>query len=350
MKLATRRNGTRDGELLVVSRDGTRCEKASAPTLQAALDDWQTHETPLVAAYDQINAGGGVPLDVRTLHSPLPRAYEWVDGSAFINHIVLVRKARGAEPPETLKTDPLVYQGGSGAFLAPTDPIPLIDAEHGLDYEAEVCVVLGDTPQGTKAENASSHIRLLMLVNDVTLRNLIPSELKKGFGFFTSKPSSAFSPFAITPEELGEHWREGRLHLPLQSKINGELSGDPDAGEQMHFSFLDLIQHISKRERSRRERFSVAVRCRAKTPLEASRASLSGECARKSNRHDDDPISFRQATASRSRCMTATGRTFSARSIRRLRSSDQSTSPLRVLEKLVQLESPHRPSPPSSGH
>ncbi len=246
MKLATLKNGTRDGQLIVVSADGKRFEKAPVATLQAALDDWQTAEPKLRSLSASLGDGAGQALDPTTLHSPLPRAYEWVDGSAFINHIVLVRKARGAEPPDTLRTDPLVYQGGSGTFLAPTDDIPLVDPEWGLDFEAEICVVLGDTPQGTKAGEADKYIRLVMLANDITLRNLIPAELKKSFGFFNSKPSTAFSPFAVTPDELGDAWREGRLHHKLRSSVNDKLVGDPHAGPEMHFSFFELIEHICK--------------------------------------------------------------------------------------------------------
>jgi fumarylacetoacetate (FAA) hydrolase len=176
----------------------------------------------------------------------LPRAYEWVDGSAFLNHVILVRKARGAEPPETLRTDPLVYQGGSGVLLAPTDDIPLVDAAWGLDFESEVCVVLDDTPLGTRAADAARHIKLVMLANDVTLRSLVPSELAKSFGFFQSKPATAFSPFAVTPDELGDAWTGGRLQLRVRTTYNGAVVGDCDAGPEMHFSFCDLIAHICK--------------------------------------------------------------------------------------------------------
>ena len=246
MKLATLDDGTRDGRLVVVSADGTRFSEAPIASMQAALDDWSQAQSQLHDIFASLEKAGGDALETTKLHSPLPRAYEWIDGSAFINHIVLVRKARGAEPPETLETDPLVYQGGSGTFLRPTEDIPLVNPEWGLDFEAEVCVVLGDTPQGVKAKDASQYIKLVMLANDVTLRNLIPPELAKGFGFFTSKPSTAFSPFAVTPELLGDAWRGGRLHLPMVSHINGELVGDPHAGDEMHFSFFDLIEHITK--------------------------------------------------------------------------------------------------------
>ena len=250
MKLATLRRGGRDGTLVVVSRDGARYEVASAvaPTLQAALDEWARVEPKLRALADALEhePDSGQALDVRALHAPLPRAYEWVDGSAFLNHVILVRKARGAEPPETLRSDPLVYQGGSGVLLAPTDDIVLADAAWGLDFESEVCVVLDDTPQGTRAADAGKHVKLVMLANDVTLRNLVPNELGKSFGFFQSKPATAFSPFAVTPDELGDAWRDGRLQLRVRTSYNGAVVGDCDAGPEMHFSFLDLIAHICK--------------------------------------------------------------------------------------------------------
>jgi fumarylacetoacetate (FAA) hydrolase len=250
VKLATLKDGTRDGRLIVVKRDNSAYALATnvALTLQAALDDWDAKEPQLRALAAQLEAGTvqSRPLDVRALHAPLPRAYEWVDGSAYLNHVILVRKARNAEPPPTLKTDPLVYQGGSGDFLAPMADIPLADEAWGLDFESEVCVILGDTPQGTQAADAEKHVKLLMLANDVSLRNLIPDELAKGFGFFQSKPATAFSPFAVTPDELGPAWREGRVHLRLQSVLNGVQVGDTDAGPEMHFSFFDLIQHICK--------------------------------------------------------------------------------------------------------
>jgi fumarylacetoacetate (FAA) hydrolase len=249
VKLATLNDGTRDGRLIVVNRQSTAYALATpvALTLQAALDDWKRAEPQLRTLADQLEAGAvqSRPLEVSALLAPLPRAYEWVDGSAFLNHVILVRKARNAEPPATLKTDPLVYQGGSGEFLAPTADIPLGDEAWGLDFESEVCVLLDDTPRGTKAAEAGQHIRLLMLCNDVSLRNLIPDELVKGFGFFQSKPATAFSPFALTPDELGPAWRDGRLHLRVRSTLNSQLVGDTDAGE-MHFSFPELIQHITK--------------------------------------------------------------------------------------------------------
>lgn len=250
MKLATRKDGTRDGALIVVHTDGTRYADAAhiAPSLQAALDRWEEVEGALLDLSRSLHAGEVEhhAVDIDQLHSPLPRAYEWIDGSAYINHIVLVRKARGAEPPETLETDPLVYQGGSGHLLSPTEDIPLVDERWGLDFESEVAVVLGDTPIGTTADKAAGYVRLVMLVNDLTWRNLIPPELAKNFGFFTSKPATAFSPFAVTPDELGDAWKDGRIHLPLRTYYNGELFGDPDAGPAMHFSFYDLIAHLTK--------------------------------------------------------------------------------------------------------
>jgi fumarylacetoacetate (FAA) hydrolase len=250
MKLGTLADGTRDGRLVVVRRDLQRCADATAiaPNLQTALDDWDRTEPLLRVLAADLESGAvpGEPFDPMVALAPLPRAYEWMDGSAYLNHVRLVRRARNAEPPPTLETDPLVYQGGSGVFLAPRQDIPLPDPTWGLDFEAEVCVILGDTPQGTKAEHADRYVRLLLLCNDVTLRNLVPAELAKGFGFFQSKPATAFSPVAVTPDELGDLWRDGRLHLPLCTWLNGKLVGDPEAGEGMHFSFFDLIQHVCK--------------------------------------------------------------------------------------------------------
>ncbi|MET0403351.1 MAG: fumarylacetoacetate hydrolase family protein [Cystobacter sp.] len=250
MKLATLNDGTRDGRLIVVKRDHSAYVPATqvAPTLQAALDRWAEAEPRLQALARELEAGHtrGEPLDVRALHSPLPRAYEWVDGSAYLNHVILVRKARNAEPPPTLKTDPLVYQGGSGTFLTPTQDMVLPDEGWGMDFESEVAVILGDVPQGTQARDAAPHVKLVMLCNDITLRNLIPAELAKGFGFFHGKPSSAFSPFALTPDELGPAWKDGRVHLRLRSTLNGQVVGDTEAGPEMHFSFFDLLQHITK--------------------------------------------------------------------------------------------------------
>jgi fumarylacetoacetate (FAA) hydrolase len=253
VKLATLRDGSRDGRLLVVRRDGEAAAPSpdAWPTLQRALDDWSAAEAELRALADQLDRGAidGMPVDPHRLGAPLPRAYEWVDGSAYLNHVRLVRKARGAEPPKTLETDPLIYQGGSGDMLGPRDPIELRDPAWGLDFESEVCVVLDDTPMGTTAAEASKHVRLLMLANDVTLRGLIPEELAKGFGFFQGKPATAFSPFAVTPDELADEWRGGRLHVRVRTTYNESIVGDCDAGPEMHFSFYDLIAHIAKTRR-----------------------------------------------------------------------------------------------------
>ncbi len=250
MKLASLRGPGRDGTLVVVRWDGAAYVAAGAgiPTMQAALDDWDVNEPKLRALADELNGGAllGESLDVEKLGPPLPRAYEWVDGSAYINHIVLVRKARGAEPPETLRTDPLVYQGGSSVLLAPRQDIVLHDEAWGLDFEAEVCVILGDVPIGTTKADAGKYVRLVCLANDITLRNLIPNELAKGFGFFNSKPATAFSPFAVTPDELGDAFHDGRVFLRLRSTYNGQVVGDCDAGPEMFFSFYDLIEHITK--------------------------------------------------------------------------------------------------------
>jgi len=250
MKLATLRDGTRDGALVVVRRDGTAFARAHdvARTLQAALDAWEATEPGLRALSERLEAGKieGEPLDVSQLHAPLPRAYEWVDGSAFLNHVRLVRKARGAEPPPTLETDPLVYQGGSGVLLGPTEDLVLPDPAWGMDFESEIVVVLGDVPLGTRAADAGKYVRLITQCNDVSLRNLIPPELAKGFGFFQSKPATAFGPFAVTPDELGPAWRDGRAHLRVRSTLNGRVVGDTDAGPEMHFSFFQLLEHVAK--------------------------------------------------------------------------------------------------------
>lgn len=254
MKLATLRNGSRDGRLLVVRKDGAVGAPApdAWPTLQRALDDWTAAEPALRALEAELASGlQGIPIDPLRLGAPLPRAFEWVDGSAYLNHAILVRRARGAQPPPTLTTDPLIYQGGSGDMLGPRDAIELRDPAWGLDFEAEVCVVLGDTPIGVSAADAARSIRLVMLANDCTLRNLIPEELAKGFGFFLSKPATAFSPFAVTLDELeaAGAWRDGRLHGRVRSTYNGQQIGDCDSGPEMHFSFTDLIAHIARTRR-----------------------------------------------------------------------------------------------------
>ncbi len=247
MKLASLKSG-RDGRLAVVSSDLSRYLAADdiTPTLQSALDDWATFEPQLAARAETVEAGAGEAFDATEVESPLPRAYQWADGSAYVNHVELVRKARGAEIPESFWTDPLMYQGGSDAFLGPRDDVLAASEDWGIDFEAEVAVVTGDVPMGVSAEDAGQYIRLVMIVNDVSLRNLIPGELAKGFGFFQSKPSSAFSPVAVTPNELGDAWRDSVLHLPLISHLNGEPFGKPEAGVDMTFNFGQLIAHAAK--------------------------------------------------------------------------------------------------------
>ena len=250
MKFATLRDGTRDGRLVVVSSDLARCMSVPgiATTLQQALDDWRPSAMELREVFDLLNDGSvaGEPFDEAACLSPLPRAYQWADGSAYVNHVELVRKARGAEMPASFWTDPLMYQGGSDAFLAPREPIRMADETWGIDFEAEVAVITDDVPMGIAPEDAGGHIRLLMLVNDVSLRGLIPAELAKGFGFFHAKPSSAFSPLAVTPDELGEAWDGGKLDLPLLSTLNGQPFGRPRAGVDMTFDFPILISHAAK--------------------------------------------------------------------------------------------------------
>jgi fumarylacetoacetate (FAA) hydrolase len=247
MKLASLKDG-RDGQLVVVSNDLTRCVSAAsvAATMQAALDDWANTRPALEAISTDLEAGGGDAFDQSACASPLPRAYQWADGSAYVNHVELVRKARGADLPESFWTDPLMYQGGSDSFIGPRDDIPLADEAWGIDFEAEVTVVTDDVPMGVSASDAVKHIKLIMLVNDVSLRGLIPGELAKGFGFFQSKPSSAFSPVAITPDELGESWQDAKVHLPLLSFLNDKAFGKPEAGIDMTFDFGQLVAHAAK--------------------------------------------------------------------------------------------------------
>jgi fumarylacetoacetate (FAA) hydrolase len=255
MKLASLRRGGRDGRLAIVSRDLTRCQLVPgiAPTLQAALDDWAVVQPKLserAAALELSSASADVmAFDPAQCAAPLPRAFHWVDGSAYVNHVELVRKARGAEMPASFWTDPLVYQGGSDDLLGARDDVPFGDVAWGIDLEAEVAVITDDVPMGTGATDAAAHIKLVMLVNDWSLRGLIPGELAKGFGFYQSKPATAFSPVAITPDELGTAWRDSRVHLPLVSRINGEDFGRPDAGTDMTFSFAQLIAHATRTRR-----------------------------------------------------------------------------------------------------
>ncbi|GAA0213347.1 fumarylacetoacetate hydrolase family protein [Kangiella japonica] len=250
MKLATLRDGTRDGQLVVVSKDLTKATKVDyVKTLQAALDDWNTFKPKLEKTYQELNDGqisDAMDFEQESCESPLPRAYQWADGSAYVNHVELVRKARNAEMPETFWTDPLMYQGGSDTFLGPRDNIKMASEEYGIDMEAEVAVITGDVPMGASAEQAEKEIRLLMTVNDVSLRGLIPGELAKGFGFFQSKPSSAFSPVAVTPDELGDKWDGKKVYLPLKTHLNDELLGAPECGVDMVFDFPTLVAHAAK--------------------------------------------------------------------------------------------------------
>ncbi|WP_417615373.1 fumarylacetoacetate hydrolase family protein [Oceanisphaera sp.] len=249
MKLASLKQG-RDGQLVVVSRDLSRAVKATqiAATLQAALDNWADTEPALQALYQQLNDGScadSFAFVQAACASPLPRAYQWADGSAYVNHVELVRKARGAEMPASFWTDPLMYQGMSDGFIGPREDIRLADEAWGIDFEGEIAVITDDVPMGTGVEQAGSHIKLLMLVNDVSLRNLIPGELGKGFGFFQAKPASSFSPVAITPDELGDAWQDTKVHHRLRVHLNGELFGEPDAGTDMTFNFARLLAHVS---------------------------------------------------------------------------------------------------------
>lgn len=250
MKLATLKDGTRDGQLVVVSKDLTRYCAATniAPTMQAALDNWDNTAPQLEALYRDVEHRA-VPCErfhEREAHSPLPRAYQWADGSAYINHVELVRKARASEVPKSFYSDPLMYQGGSDKFLDPRGAIPLGDPAWGCDMEGEIAVITDDVPMGVSSDDAAGHIKLLMLVNDVSLRGLIPGELAKGFGFFQSKPSSAFSPVAVTPDELGDAWKGNVIHLPLIVDYNGAPFGRANAGVDATFSLADLVAHAAK--------------------------------------------------------------------------------------------------------
>ena len=251
MKLATLKNGGRDGALIVVSRDLAHCQRvpAIAATLQAALDNWDALAPQLEQVYAALNAGtapDAQPFDQRLCHSPLPRAYQWADGSAYINHVELVRRARNADVPASFYTDPLMYQGGSDSFVGPRDPICALSQEWGIDLEAEVAVITADVAMGASVADAARAIRLVLLVNDVSLRNLIPGELAKGFGFFQSKAASAFSPVAVTPDELGRHWQDSKLALPLVVSLNARPFGKPNAGADMTFNFAQLVAHAAK--------------------------------------------------------------------------------------------------------
>ena len=248
MKFASYKNGRRDGELMLVSRDLRHAVSVAetAQTLQMLLDDWSQLTPALLPVYARLNRGEcGQPFDAARCLAPLPRAYQWLDGSAYLNHVELVRKARGAEMPPELYTSPLMYQGGSDAFLPPQAPLTVSDPAWGLDFEAEVAVITGDIPMGASADVCARGIRLLTLVNDVSLRNLIPAELAKGFGFLQGKPSSALAPVVVTTDELGAAWHDGKLHLPLRVQLNDELVGQPNAGADMQFSYPQLLAHAA---------------------------------------------------------------------------------------------------------
>ena len=251
MKLGSLKEGGRDGTLIVVSRDLSRGVRATgiAPTLQRALEDWSNVAPRLNALYKSLNAGdadGAFDIDLQALAAPLPRAYEFVDGSAYLPHVERVRRARGAEVPESFYTDPLMYQATSAGFLAPRDPVRVPSEDYGIDLEAEIVVVTDDVPMAVTPEQAAGHIQLIGLVNDVSLRNLIPGELAKGFGFLQSKPRSALSPVFVTPDELGDAWRGCKLHRPLVTHVNGEWFGAPEAGVDMQFDFSQLVAHAAK--------------------------------------------------------------------------------------------------------
>ena len=251
MKLGSLKEGGRDGTLVVVSRDLAQAVRATgiAPTLQHALEDWSNLAPRLVALSDALNDGsadGAFELDMHALASPLPRAYEFVDGSAYLPHVARVRRARGAEVPESFYVDPLMYQATSAGFNGPRDPVRVVDEAYGIDLEAEIVVVTDDVPMAVTPEQAAEHIQLIGLINDVSLRNLIPGELAKGFGFLQSKPRSTLSPVLVTPDELEGHWRGNKLHLPLLTHVNGEWFGAPEAGVDMQFDFAQLVAHVAR--------------------------------------------------------------------------------------------------------
>ena len=251
MKLASLKTDTRDGTLIVVSNDLTKAVnvEGTVPTMQALLENWAAIAPELDEVYGMLNAGearDAFELDVKKLAAPLPRAYQWLDGSAYVNHVELVRKSRGVDMPESFWTDPLMYQGASDVLLGAHDDIPLPDEKHGIDFEAEVAVIVDDVPMGVSVEQAASHIKLVLLVNDVSLRYLAMSEIAKGFGFLQAKPATVFSPVAVTPDSLGDAWFDGKLHLPLLSYYNGAPFGRPNAGVDMVFNFPTLIAHAAR--------------------------------------------------------------------------------------------------------
>ena len=251
MKLASLKTGGRDGTLIVVSKDLKSAVNVEGivPTLQQALENWQGVHNELDQVSGLLNAGqarDAFALDVKRLAAPLPRAYQWLDGSAYVNHVELVRKSRGVDMPESFWTDPLMYQGASDTLLGPCDDVPLPDEKHGIDFEAEIAVITDDVPMGVTPEDAAKHIKLILLVNDVSLRYLAMSEIAKGFGFLQAKPATAFSPVAVTPDELGDAWQDGRVHLPLITHYNGKEFGHPHAGTDMVFNFPTLVAHAAK--------------------------------------------------------------------------------------------------------
>lgn len=251
MKLASLKTQSRDGQLVVVSENLQKAVKISEgiQSMQGLLENWDTYAAQLEELYTALNTGyvdSAFAFDPESLAAPLPRAYQWLDGSAYLPHVRRVRQARGAEMPPSFEHDPLMYQGGSDIFLGPKDPIMVADESWGIDCEGEIAIVTGDVPIGTQASDAMQYIKLVMLVNDVSLRNLIPGELGKGFGFVQSKPPTAFSPVAVTPDVLGDAWFEAKLQLPLITTINGEVLGEPNAGDDMQFNFLELIEHAAK--------------------------------------------------------------------------------------------------------
>ena len=251
MKLATLKQGGRDGTLIVVSRDLKKAVKATgiAASLQAALDDWDRAAPRLNTLYEELNAGTAediFKLDLASLAAPLPRCYQFLDGSAYLPHVERVRKARGAEVPKSFETDPLMYQAVSDGFMGPLDDIAMASTEWGIDFESEIGVITDDVPMGASPEECAGHIQLITILNDVSLRNLIPGELAKGFGFLQSKPRSSLAPVVVTPDELGDAWQDEKLHLPLVTHYNGELFGEPEAGEDMQFSFAELLAHAAK--------------------------------------------------------------------------------------------------------
>lgn len=251
MKLASIDNNTRDGQLVVVNKELTKAVKVPqiATTMQSAIDNWKENEIKLKAVYDKLNANeisDTFDFPSERILAPIPRAYHWADGSAYVTHVELVRKARNAELPESFWTDPLMYMGASDAFIGPNDNIEIEDEAWGIDFESEVAIITDDVPPGTSAEEALNHIKLITIINDVSLRNLIPNELSKQFGFYQSKPWTSFAPVVVTPDELTDSWKDGKLHLPLYSTLNGKLVGSPNAGVDMTFNFGQLVAHAAK--------------------------------------------------------------------------------------------------------